>query len=144
MSDPVFVAVVGFLAAVGGGIFQAWAARNFEELKFGRQVRHESYAAYLKGVGQLSFAPTSEAKDIAHSVIAEARGRIALYGSPNVVNAMATAFRRGSDLHSEEAWPEHSAMFAAMRYDVEPKAKQADLRDLFELVYGSEPRKALK
>jgi hypothetical protein len=140
VSDPIFVAIVGFLAAIGGGVFQAWATRNFEELKFGRQVRHDAYAEYLKAIGKLSFAKTDEAKDLAHSGVAEARGRISLYGSPRVVSAMAKSFRRGGDLHSDQARPDHTEMVAAMRADVDPKGSAANGQDLFELMYGREPR----
>ncbi|MEQ1687373.1 MAG: hypothetical protein ABL874_02245 [Sphingopyxis sp.] len=144
MSDPIFIAFVGFIAAIGGGVIQAWANRNFEEVKFGREARNDAYTAYEKGVSQLSFATTEEAKDSAHALIAEARSRIALFGSPRVVSAMSKAFRRGSDLHSDGAWQDHAEMIAAMRVDIDPKAEKAEPRDLFELVYGSEPKIVLK
>lgn len=138
--DPFLVALVGFFSAIAGGLVQAWAAKNFEREKFGRQARHDSYAAYLKAIGQLSFALDNEARGTAHASIAEARGRIALYGSPRVVSAMAQAFRHGSDLHSELARPDHIEMIAAMRADVDPRARRAIDRDLFELLYGKDPR----
>jgi hypothetical protein len=140
MSDPIFIAIVGFLAAIGGGVLQVWANRNFEEIKFGRQARNEAYLAYEKGIGLYSFAKTDEAKDTANALIAEARGRIALFGSPEVITAMAKVFRRKGDLHAEETWRDHSAMLLAMRADIDRRTKAADQRDIFELVYGESPR----
>src|SRR5690242_16797487 len=109
MMDGLVVAIVGFLAAIAGGVLQAWSTRRFERERFGRQARYDAYADYFRAVGKLSFANSASATDEAHAAIAEARGRVALYGSPNVVSAMAAAFRHGKDLHSEQAWPAHAA-----------------------------------
>ena len=138
MTDPFSIALVGFLSAIAGGVVQAWASRNFEREKFERQSRNDAYAAYLKGVGELSFAKDITSSDSALSRIAEARGRVALFGSPRVVAAMAKAFRYGSDLRSDAAWPVHAEMIAAMRADVGQFKGVAESRDLFELMYGDE------
>jgi hypothetical protein len=134
------VATVGFFAAIAGGVLQAWSARRFERERFGRQARYDAYADYFRAVGKLSFARTEGATDEAHAAVAEARGRVALYGSPEVVSSMAIAFRHGEDLHSDQAWPAHAAMIAAMRADVNGDAAAAPERDLFELLYGAKSK----
>ena len=140
MTDPIVVAIVGFVAAIGGGVLQAWFSRNFEEVKFGRQARNEAYLTYQRGVSLFSFAQTNEERDAANAIIAEARGRIALFGSPEVITAMAQAFRRKDDLHSDDAWHDLAAMILAMRADIDRRTEVANARDIFELVYGQTPR----
>lgn len=138
MSEAAVTALLAFAGAIFGVLFQGWSSRDFDKEKFYRQAKHDAYLAYLNGVSRLSFAENEAARDSAHSAIADARGRIALYGSARVVKAMAEAFRLRSDLHSERARPVHGEMIAAMRADIDPSRKGASAAELFELLYGNE------
>lgn len=136
-TDPFFVAVIGAIAGYGGAILQAWAAKNFERERFGRQSRYDAYGLYLKALGNLNFSKDEGERAAGLSAMVEARGRVALYGSPEVVAAMAKAFRRGTDIYSDLAMPDHTAMIEAMRADVDPRSKAANPQDLFELLFGN-------
>lgn len=140
MNDTLFIALIGFMSAIAGGVIQAWANRNFEARKIERQGRTEAYLAYLHGISELSFAREKSDRDKAHSKIAEARGRIALSGSAAVIAALVRSFDLGPDLHSATARKIHAQVVAAMRADclAVPKYKNPD--DLFVMLYGRSAR----
>jgi len=71
-------------------------------------------------------------------MIASARARVALYGSPEVVVAMSKTFKYGSALHSPEARQDLSATVAAMRADVIWIDPVAPRDALFVLLYGED------
>ena len=136
MSDPVYVALVGFLSAIGGGVIQAWAHRNFDAQKVERQNRTDAYLSYLKGISELSFAQNEADKAGANSRIADARGRIALSGSPAVIATMVESFDLGADLHSSKARVTHAQVIAAMRADSLAQPGKSKPDNLFIMLYG--------
>jgi hypothetical protein len=125
------------LAAVVGGTIQAWAARHFEVSRFERQNRNQAYLAYLNGIGRLSFADTPDAVAEAHARIAEARSKIALSGSVEVVERMVQVFRNGPDIFSQQARADLGALLAAMRTDSLAQGEGIQSSDLFELTFGA-------
>lgn len=142
MSDTLMVAIVGFLAAVVGGMVQAWAAKRFEVLRFERQNRNQAYLTYLKGISEISFAQGDDrATQAARSVVAEARGRIALTGSEAVIERMIAVFENGADLHSPKARADLSAMLVAMRQDSLGNCEVGVSDKLFVLMFGQGARK---
>lgn len=145
MSDTLLVAIVGFVAAVMGGIIQAWTARRFEVSRFERQNRNQAYLAYLRGIGELSFAQGDDkATQSAHASIAEARGRIALSGSQIVIDRMITVFQNGADTHSPKARADLAALLLAMRKDSLGSPERGDADNLFVLTFGEGPKRDLK
>jgi hypothetical protein len=144
MSDTLLVAFVGFLAAIVGGMIQAWTARRFETARFERHNRNQAYLAYFKGVGELSFAAGDDrATQVAHANMAEARSRIALTGSEPVIDAMNAVFENGADIHSPKARADLAKMLKAMRDDSTggPSITEAD--KLFRLAFGDGPRREI-
>lgn len=142
MSDPIFAAIIGFFAAVGGGVFQAWSARRFEEVKFKRQLRSEAYLAYFKGISALSFArDDQESRLVALTNMAEARARIAVSGSKSVIEKMNIVFANGDNYHSAKARADLGNMLNAMRDDSLGSSDMPSPDALFVLTYGETPRK---
>lgn len=79
MPDGLVIALVGFVAAIVGGLIQVWATRRFDVSRFERQNRHDAYLSYLNGISRLSFAKDDNDEILAAlAQIAEARGRVAL------------------------------------------------------------------
>ncbi len=142
MSDTLFIAIVGFLAAVIGGVIQTWATRRFEVSRFERQNRNNAYLAYLRGIGEISFAQGDDrATQLAHANIAEARGRIALSGSQEVIEKMIMVFDNGADTHSKKARTDLAALLLAMREDSLGSPEMSNADNLFVLAFGDGPKK---
>jgi hypothetical protein len=139
MSEPLLIAIFGFFSAVLGAgfhaLFQRWQSKD-DHL---RRQKIESYASYFNGVAQLSHARTKEELARGNATIAEARGRIALYGSPEVIEAMTAAFRCGpiNDKDSKV----HAAMVRAMRSDANLANGHPSEQTLFEMLYGTEEKR---
>jgi hypothetical protein len=130
--------MVGFLSAIAGGAIQAWSTRRFEIQRFERQNRHDAYLSYLNGISRLSFAKDDNDEILsALAIIAEARGRVALCGSENVIRNMIKVFRHGDELYSPEARADISALILAMRTDSQGGTEFVDSGELFSMLYGN-------
>jgi hypothetical protein len=140
MSEPLLIAIFGLIAAGLGAVvhslFQRWQNKD-DSL---RSQKIESYASYFNGVAQLSHALTKEEVAQANAIIAEARGRIALYGSPEVIEAMTRAFRCGPIRDEDEAI--HAAMIRAMRNDADLASGHPSEQALFEMLFGTKDKRA--
>jgi hypothetical protein len=116
--DPIIGALIALSSGLAGAFFQALLGRRSEYIKAGRQARYEAYSDYFRGIAQISHLSDGEDESAALMLIANARGRIALYGSPAVVEAMSKVFDHGEDLRSSTARSALTAMLTAMREDV--------------------------
>ncbi len=139
MSEPLLIAIFGLLAAGLGAVvhslFQRWQTKD-DSL---RSQKIESYASYFNGVAQLSHALTNEELARGNAIVAEARGRIALYGSPEVIEAMTRAFRCGP-IRDEDA-AIHAAMIRAMRNDADLASGHPSEQALFEMLFGTKDKR---
>ena len=139
MSEPILIAIFGLLAAGLGAVihslFQQWQSKS-DSL---RNQKIESYASYFNGVAQLSHALTKDEIARGNAIVAEARGRIALYGSPEVIEAMTQTFRRGS-IRDEDA-AIHAVMIRAMRSDADLASGHPSDQALFEMLFGTRDKR---
>ena len=137
MTEPALLAFVGFAAAVAGGVIQAWTGRRFEKHRFERQNRNDAYLTYLQGISELSHGSLdNDTIEAALRKIAEARGRIALYGSKPVIERMVKSFEHGEEIYSPEARSDLAAMISAMRTDSVPDERDVSAQHLVSLVFG--------
>jgi hypothetical protein len=136
-SDTIVGAIIALSSGIAGAFLQAIVSRRSEYIKAGRQARYDAYADYFKGVAQLSHGSDHSS---AHATIADARGRIALYGSKEVVVAMSKVFEHGSGLRSVAARHDLSAMLAAMRADVLWIDPAVSDQALVSVVFGAEEK----
>jgi hypothetical protein len=145
MSD-FYVAIVAFMSAVIGSVLTAWANKNHEISRFERQNRNDAYLAYINGICRLSYlGDDPEGVRSAHMMMADARGRVALFGSKDVVEGLSKVFTHGSDLWTDAARSDVSDVIEAMRRDSQamneysawkPFKKRPTRKSLFDLLYG--------
>jgi hypothetical protein len=118
MLNGLVVALIGLVAALVGGAIQAFATGKFEKSKFEREAKWQTYTSYFATLGDLSFYHDDpERMRAAYASMAHLRGRIALYGSDDVIRAVAGIFTF-ADLKSDAAQAAMSKALAAMRQDV--------------------------
>jgi hypothetical protein len=152
--DEFYVALLAFVSAVVGSVLTAWANKNHDISRFERQNRNEAYLAYLNGISRISFlSEDPEGMRSALMAMAEARGRVALYGSKEVVEGLSKAFTHGPNLWADEARSDVSDVIEAMRRDSQamneysawkPFKKRPSRASLFELLYGANPPRKIK
>ena len=118
MLNGVAVALIGLVSALVGGAIQAFATGKFEKSKFEREAKWQTYTSYFATLADLSFYHDDlERMRAANASMAHLRGRIALYGSDDVIRAVAAIFTF-ADLRSDAAQAAMARALAAMRHDV--------------------------
>ena len=139
MSEPLLIAIFGILSAGLGAVihslFQRWQVKDNHV----RTQKIESYASYFKGIAQISHALTKEELAKGNAIVAEARGRIALYGSAEVIDAMTRAFRCGPISDEDSEIP--AALIRAMRNDAKLAGGSPGDQALFEMLYGTKDKR---
>lgn len=137
MLNGVLVALIGLIAAIIGGGLQAYATGKFEKSKFYREAKWQTYTSYFAALGDLSFYHDNPEKmRAANALMAHLRGRIALYGSDEVITSVAKIFEF-ADLRSDAAQAAMSRALAAMRRDVGSSASHVTHADLQALMFGT-------
>jgi hypothetical protein len=118
MDSALQVAVIGLIGALVGGVLQAVFARRHEAAKFQREAKKEIYTDFLSAISAMGTAvPNTTAHDEARTRLVEAKARIALYGSPAVIDNLAT-FSSYPDLSHEPAKAAFAETIKEMRLDV--------------------------
>ncbi len=137
MTNGILIALIGLVAALIGGAIQAFATGKFEASKFERQAKWDLYTSYFVTLGELTFRKTEDEKySDAMAAMAQIRGRIGIYGSPDVILAVGNVFRFES-LRSQEAQDAMAAALEAMRKDVGKKDTVITREMLKQVMFGS-------
>jgi hypothetical protein len=92
--------LIGLLPVLGvvvGAFLQHMLARSKERDSQLAQLRQLSYADFLKGVANAAYRPTAEVS----SQIADAKARMAIYGSNSVLERLAAFEKEGATLTSD-------------------------------------------
>ena len=140
MLNGLAVALIGLVSAIIGGGIQAYATGKFEKSKFYREAKWQTYTSYFATLGDLTFYQDNpEKRRAANASMAHLRGRIALYGSDEVITAVAKIFEFG-DLRSDAAQAAMSRALAAMRKDVGSTGARITDADLQALMFGTSQR----
>ena len=90
--------VVPLLSVIGAGILSYYTATNTVSRQTLVMQTAASYADYLVGVADKAQAKTDEDEARALAKVAGAKARIAIYGAPEVIGALAEFDRAGSSI----------------------------------------------
>ena len=130
------IALLPLLGVLLGAGLQYLAGQALEERKHLRQLRAESYADYFKSVSALALqGRTKEAV----TLLADAKSRICLYGSPIVIKKLAELERYGAHLSSNNAREAIISMVSEARKDTASSPKHLGTQDLSTVLFGLEP-----
>jgi hypothetical protein len=87
-----------FVAAGLGLIFGAFLTRRTERYKQLQSLRAAAYVDFLRGVSKLGIVQ----KESVRMTVADAKARIAIYGSRNVVRSLSAFMDGGAVLNTSE------------------------------------------
>ncbi|AXK42326.1 hypothetical protein [Erythrobacter aureus] len=139
MTEPLLIAIFGILSAALGGVihalFQRWQKKGDDLL----EQKVAAYAAYFNGIAQLSHASNEAEIAKSNAIVAEARGRVALYGSTEVLEAMTAAFHCGPI--RDEDYRIHARVVRAMRKDADLASGSPSDTVLFEMLFGTNDKR---
>jgi hypothetical protein len=143
MSDGITIALVGLLAAIAGGLIQAWTARIFERHRFFRDNKREVYGRFLSGLSTLSvYGPGTQQQINSKANVVETRCQIALFGSDEVVKTVGLVFNH-DNFFSDEAQRDLANAVSAMRRDTGLKVTPELAQNLLQLLFGAKGKGAV-
>lgn len=131
---PAFIGLIGVMI---GGWLQQLYSRRLDERRQLRELRAKACIDFIKALSELAHANRlQEADPSATRDLSDAKARIAIYGSPKVVGAMATFLREHQSLGPAAA--EGLVNLAiAMRHDTARSEVAVRAVDLRTLLLGS-------
>ncbi|MDP1912484.1 hypothetical protein [Brevundimonas sp.] len=126
--------LVGIL--IGAGL-QYFFGRSLEARKHIQTQKGQAYADYFKAFSTI--ATVGRTKETLSAVL-DAKTRICVYGSDEVVKRLAAFERSGATTNSGESHALVAALLSAMRQDVGASRSAANTRDVGVVVFGSDWR----
>src|SRR5437867_3448794 len=109
------IAILPLLGVVLGAALQFWLSRASEEKKRIETLRAQAYADYLRAVALSAHLRSDEDLRDAHLNAADAKARIAVYGSVPVLKALAEFEEAGAVLSNGRSKNAFVALVSAMR-----------------------------
>ena len=135
---PIIGAVVG---VVIGGTLEHLSLRYSEERKHQQNLRTQAYVDFFRGVVKLKFAQGSNDKNKVQEFLAlltDAKVRISIYGSKEVINAIAEFERAGAEFDTKKGKGLFVNIDHAIRKDTFPKDQQISTNDISQLLFSKD------
>ena len=120
-----WTAVLPLVGVVIGATLQYWISRAAESRKQLQLLRSQSYVDYLCAVTKAAHASVPDAGRLARTEAADAKARMAVYGTSRAIAALARFEEVGPVLNTPSAKGVSAGLVTAMREGDSPS--QADL-----------------
>ena|SRR2546423_7575577 len=143
----VIPALIGATAVILG----LFVSRRSETKKHLEELRTTAYVDFIRGIAGLAIIQRGpvDTKEKATkgseliTLVADAKARIVLYGSPRIVVSLAKFLRAGDVLDSTERAKEFTAICQQMRNDTRPNPGPLTDKDAHFLLFGFDMEKYL-
>ena len=99
------------------------------------EARNEAYSDYIRGVASLAARKSEEGK----TIVADAKARIAIYGTSNVIAGLSQFDEVGATLASDKGQRAFLEVVLAMRKGSNGMSDSVEQRDIYDLLFGSKP-----
>ncbi len=139
METPIIVAIVGILGIVTGAFVQYLFNKRFETSRQFNLLQTQSYIDFIKGIsgsGKAQFLNDKEKEKEFIILAAEARLRVSIYGSEDVIKKIAKLFREHEGVNSEKAKDEFSELINLMRKESIGRPDFVSNDEIKEVVFG--------
>jgi len=113
--DEVMDAILPVIGVVLGAFLQYWFSKNAERDRHVETLRAEAYADYLRAVAAAAHLQSDGDLVSARRSAADAKTRIAVYGSAEVMSALARFEESGARLNSDVSVAAFVSLVSAMR-----------------------------
>lgn len=141
--NPILILVPALIAAIVS-ISIVFLGRRSETRKHLESLRTTAYVDFVRGVAGLAVLqkrPVDSKEDFLKGnelimLVADAKARIALYGSKSVVSSLAKFLRGGVVLDTPERAREFTAICQKMRTDTRPRLANVTDDDAHFLLFG--------
>ncbi|MEM3460111.1 MAG: hypothetical protein QXO24_02710 [Candidatus Micrarchaeaceae archaeon] len=140
MNFEILAAVIGIIGVLVGSVAQYVFTRAQESVKHYRELRSQAYTDFIKAVAGIAISQKSDSRNREIeflSLLADAKSRIAVYGSKQVVESMADFFVHHSALDSPEALAAFATIVQKMRRDTVMKGEEVLDEHIRALLFGA-------
>lgn len=120
------IAILPLLGVVLGALLHFWLSSTADREKHREDIRTRSYADYLKAVAAAAHPRTDEDLRDAQRDAADAKARIAVYGSASVISALARFEETGAVLGDAPSAGAFVALLSSIRAG-QPDVTERDL-----------------
>ena len=142
----VLVPIVSAIVAAIVSLSVVFLARRSETIKHLQSLRISAYVDFIRAVAGLAVVSRESVQSKEHfakdwelrMLLADAKSRIAIYGSDPVVGSLAHFLRGGNVLDSAERTRAFTAVCEQMRGDTRPKLGRITDSDMHFLLFGYE------
>jgi hypothetical protein len=110
-----WTAILPLIGVAVGALLQHWLSRNAEARKQLQLLQSQAYVDYLRSVAKVAHATSVDVRRSALTDAADAKARIAVYGSASVAQALAAFENAGPQLDNPRSIARFLAVVAAMR-----------------------------
>ena len=110
-----WTAVLPLLGVVIGATMQYWLSRSAESRKQLQLLQSQSYVDYLRAATKAAHAKSPDAVRLANAEAADAKARLAVYGTSRVIAALARFEEAGAVLDNPQTRAAFVALVGAMR-----------------------------
>jgi hypothetical protein len=132
--------LITILAVVVGASLQYWFSQiSASREKFGL-LRTNAYVDFLRAMAEVGIAQKSknmEQERRGFTLMLDAKARIAVYGSSNVVNTLANFWRLGASLDTPERIKALIILCQTIRMESNPKSDPITDEDISQFLIGS-------
>lgn len=130
MKGDIWSSLLPLMGVLIGAFLQFWFSRAAEKRRQMEALRNESYVDYLRSVAKSAYSQSANESRAAAGEAADAKARIAIYGSPTVISALARFEETGARFDNELSVERFVAVAEAMREN------EASARDLKLVLFG--------
>ena len=138
MLQALIYAVLPLIGVVIGAVLHHRLSMASEQLKRQEDLRTQAYVDFLHGVVGFVFAKTNgdenKAKEF-DALLANAKARVTIYGSKEVIQTIASFGRGGADIGSPEGMRSFVGICQAMRKDSLPKKQSVLNKEISQLLF---------
>lgn len=118
------LAILPLIGVMLGAALQFWFSRSAERNKAIEALRAQAYVDYLSGVASLAHVVNADDVRLANRCLADAKARIAVYGSSQIIGALARFEESGAILARGQDVKPFLSVVASMRSELPFVAEQ--------------------
>lgn len=132
-------ALLPIVGIIIGAILQYSFSKHSDELKHQKNLKTQAYVDFLKGVSGLTVAHRNNDKNKKQefmTLLVDAKTRISIYGSKEVIQKIANFWRADAQVDTPEQKHLFIKICQAMRSDNLKKDQQVENKDISQLLFS--------
>ena len=151
MTGQLLIPVVSAIVAASVSVSVVFLTRRSETVKHLQSLKTAGYVDFIRGVagvavlqkGSIECREDCLKEGEFVTLVADAKARIAIYGSNAVVTSMAQFLRGGAVLNTPERARAFTAICQQMRNDSRPRLAAVTDEDVYFLLFGSDMKQPM-